>query len=164
MKKIVLHPWPRLLPNAAPNPKVWPYWGRFVRILRRNLLSRIEGAWEIVQIGEGFDSQLDVDRLALGLPWEDLIEEVRGAAAFVSIDSFLPHMVHALGLKVPGVVVWTVTPPSVFGYPEFQNVTADSPTFTPHPLARMDAVAATIGRVECPPPEKVLAALALALR
>ena len=50
---------------------------------------------------------------------EELIKSVDG---FVTIDSFLQHMVAKIRPEMIGVVVWTVSDPDIFGYPANYNV------------------------------------------
>lgn len=109
---ILLSPYSRPLRNGERNPKNFPHW--------RAVLTGL-GGW-IVQIGVEGEEALTTDfRRNLSLKAiKDLLQE---CDSWISVDNFLPHLAHHL--PKPGVVLWSVSDPLIFGYPENLNLLKD---------------------------------------
>jgi ADP-heptose:LPS heptosyltransferase len=109
---ILLHAYAQSLRNGMPNPKNYPFWA--------DLLSRLDE--DVVQIGIAGDVPL-VDDVRIGLPLTEIRALVASCDYWISVDSFLPHLAHHL--PKPGVVLWSVSDPDRFGYPENLNLLRD---------------------------------------
>jgi len=110
---IVLSPYSRPLRNGEPNPKDYPLWHTVVKRLGKDAVLQIGTSGEKPIAGvSDFRDNLSMIEI------EDLIHQ---CDTWMSVDNFLPHMVHCLGLK-PGVVVYGKSDPNIFGYPENRNL------------------------------------------
>ena len=110
---ILIHPFAKLLRNGQRNPKTYPWWRELINLM---------GKESVVQLGLEGEARLVSDfRKNLAL------KEIRGllkeCRLWVSIDSFLPHLAHHV--RKPGVVIWSVSDPNIFGYPENLNLLRD---------------------------------------
>ena len=108
---ILISPFAQRLRNSKPNPKSpTPDW--WAAVLKDLDLP-------VVQIGLAGEPALVPDFRA-GLSLGRITELVRACATWVSVDSFLPHLAHHVG--IPGVVVWSRSDPNLFGYPDNWNL------------------------------------------
>lgn len=157
-KRVVVAPYSRLLKNGAPNPKNWPIWSDLLRAMRKQ-----KTMYYFIQIGSPHEMSIGADEFCTDLSWPGLVELLQTADLFLSVDSFLPHAVNALrediGKDIPGVVIWTITPPELFGYPQFSNVQVKDPTVAEFPLAPMEQIAEHTKEVRAPSVELVLSAI-----
>lgn len=113
------------------NLKSYPYWGPVVRAIRDAGLS-------VTQLGVDGDTMLDVDEFLLNRPMGDLRDRIARATLALSVDTWLHHAAHALG--VPAVVVWTVTDPLVYGYRSHTNLIGSGESLTANQFGFMDAM------------------------
>ena len=109
---ILIAPYSKKMPNQLSNAKEYPYWER--------LLKLIDG--KIVQIGIKGEKKLASD-FSENLPLKKIEELVKECEYWISIDSFLPHLAHHIGK--PGVVIWSMSDPEIFGYKENLNILKD---------------------------------------
>ena len=111
---IIVSPWSKELRDKSYNPKNYPYWPEVVDDLKND--------WDIVQIGIKGEKQLVEDfRVNLSLKiLGDLLLDPK-CHTWISVDNFLPHLAHVVG-KEPGVVLWGISDPNVFGYRENKNL------------------------------------------
>ena len=97
MKKILL------CPGNVITAKSYPYWDKLVEMIKGEaMVTRIEGI----------------------LPEQHIIDGVNWCDVWISIDSFLPHLVAYRKLK-PGIVLWGTSDPLIFGYPSNTNLLKD---------------------------------------
>ena len=106
---ILIHPFAKPLRNGKTNPKNYPYW--------KELLALIDEP--VIQIGVEGEEQLVPDfRKNLSMPQlRQLIKECR---TWIGVDSFFQHLAWSEGK--PGVVLWAVSDPLIFGHPENTNL------------------------------------------
>ena len=111
---ILIAPYARALRNGKTNPKNFPYWAELVKLL--------EPDYDIIQIGVTGEPALvsDVRHNCSLAQLKDLIDL---CAFWISVDSFLPHMAHYF--EKPGFVIWSVSDPKIFGYPDNYNILKD---------------------------------------
>lgn len=57
------------------------------------------------------------------MPYQEIEKLLGKCDTWVSVDSFLPHV--AYHLKKPGIVIWSVSDPKIFGYPQNRNLLKD---------------------------------------
>lgn len=114
MKKVAIFPFAAnngLL--TGENPKAWPYFKELVEML-------IAKGVECHQFcaNESIEYCGTVIR---NTPLSKLHAKVSEYDSFVSVDSFYQHMNHC-GSKKPGVVIFTVSDPKIYGYPYNINI------------------------------------------
>jgi len=106
---ILIHPYAKPLMNTRENPKNYPYW--------KELISSINEP--IIQIGVEGETQL-VDDFRKNLPMSELRQLIRECRTWVGIDSFFQHLAWDEGK--PGIVLWSVSDPLIYGHPENWNL------------------------------------------
>lgn len=106
---ILISPYAKKLLNGKVNPKNYPYW--------RELLSLIDEP--VVQVGVSGEAQLVPDFRA-DLPLSELRALIRECRTWVACDSFFQHLAWDEGK--PGVVLWSVSDPLIYGHPENVNL------------------------------------------
>lgn len=114
--KIIISPYSKKLREKdTPHPKNYPYWAKLIELLEAK-------GYDIIQVGVPGETPL-TSHTQFGLPSLDLIELMRGADLFISVENFFPHMVHYnfKGLK-SGIVLFGKSDPEIFGYPENTNL------------------------------------------
>jgi ADP-heptose:LPS heptosyltransferase len=62
------------------------------------------------------------------MSFSGIVKLIDNTAAWMSCDSFLPHLCNAYNLK-PGVVVWGKSDPKIFGYDKNINLVRDERCF-----------------------------------
>lgn len=112
---ILISPYSRKLRNGNRNAKNYPYWKDLYKMLR-------ELDKDITQIGIKGEKQFSKD-CRKNLSLSDVKELIIKCNFWVSVDNFLQHMAHHL--QKPGVVIWGVSDPLIFGYPENLNILKD---------------------------------------
>jgi hypothetical protein len=80
-------------------PKSYPYWEELLNLLKDNEIKEIRGI----------------------LSENEIIDLVNWSDVWITIDSFLPHLCAFKKLK-PGIVIWGVSDPEIFGYPHNTNI------------------------------------------
>jgi len=114
--KIIISPFSKQLREKdTPHPKNYPYWQPLISLL-------LADNHEVIQVGALGERQL-ASATQFGLSSKELIELMRGADMFISVENFFPHMVHFnfKGLK-NGIVLFGKSDPEIFGYPENKNL------------------------------------------
>jgi ADP-heptose:LPS heptosyltransferase len=106
---IIIHPYAKALKNGKQNPKNYPYWKELIALIDE----------PIVQIGIEGEKQL-VDDFRKNLSIAELKELLQQCRTWVSVDSFLQHLAWSVGK--PGVVLWSVSDPVIFGHAENTNL------------------------------------------
>lgn len=109
---VIIAPYAKRLISGKRNPKDYPYWDQVV--------SGIKGP--VVQVGVDGEEQI-VEDFRRNLPIADLRKLIRECRTWVSVDSFFQHL--AWDEKKPGIVLWGVSDPLIFGHPENVNLLRD---------------------------------------
>lgn len=109
---VIIAPYAKRLISGKRNPKDYPYWDQ--------LVSGIKGP--IVQVGVDGEKQIAED-FRRNLPISELRKLIRECRTWVSVDSFFQHL--AWDEKKPGIVLWGVSDPLIFGHPENVNLLRD---------------------------------------
>ena len=109
---IVISPFSRVLSNGKMNPKNFPYW--------KELIAMIDEP--IVQIGIDCEEQL-VEDFRKNLSIGELKQLLKECRTWIGCDSFFQHLAWSEGK--PGVVIWSVSDPLIFGHPENINLLKD---------------------------------------
>lgn len=109
---VIIAPFAKQLRSGKRNPKDYPFWDEVV--------AGIKGP--VVQVGIDGERQL-VDDFRKNLSIEELRKLIRSCRTWASCDSFFQHL--AWDEKKPGVVVWSVSDPLIFGHAENINLLKD---------------------------------------
>ncbi len=106
---IIIHPWAKKLVNDKENPKNYPFWHELIAMIDEPIVQvGIEGEKQLV---EDFRTNLSLIQL------RQLIKECR---IWIGVDSFFQHLAWSEGK--PGIVLWSVSDPVIFGHPENHNL------------------------------------------
>lgn len=117
-KYIVIAPYAKRLRNGKENPKNYPHWRELVHLMSKT--------HDIIQIGiDGEDRIPGVAETKFGIKLKEIEELIQYCDTWVSVDSFLQHMVNCTPLKKPGVVLWARSDWRIFGYPQNLNIIKD---------------------------------------
>jgi len=109
---ILIHPYAKPLRNGKENPKNYPYWEELISLIDE----------PIVQIGVEGEKQLVPDfrkNLSI-LELRHLLDECK---TWIGIDSFFQHL--AWDCQKPGIVLWSVSDPLIYGHKENTNLLKD---------------------------------------
>ena len=118
---IIISPFSKKLRDTKRNPKNYPYWDKLISGLEKNNA--------IVQVGVPGENKL-VSDFRIGLSFKELKKMINDCDFWISVDNFFPHLAHHL--KVPGVVLWGISDPNIFGYPENLNILKDRKYLRPN--------------------------------
>jgi hypothetical protein len=80
-------------------PKSYPYWDELLALLKDHEIKEITGI----------------------LSEQEIIDLVNWSDTYITVDSFLPHLCNEKKLK-PGVVIWGLSDPKLFGFPQNTNL------------------------------------------
>lgn len=95
--------------NGRENPKNYPYW--------KEVIDQINEP--IIQVGVDGETQL-VDDFRKNLPLAELKQLLQQCRTWISCDSFFQHLGYIE--RKPGVVLWSVSDPLIFGHPQNTNL------------------------------------------
>lgn len=109
---IIIAPFAKKLTNGKRNPKDYPYWKELVAQIKE----------PIIQVGIDGEEQL-VEDFRKNLPLVELKKLIQECRTWIACDSFFQHL--CWDEKKPGVVLWGVSDPLIFGYPENINLLKD---------------------------------------
>ena len=103
---ILISPYSKKLVNGKQNPKNYPYW--------KELIDE-----PIIQVGIDGEEQL-VPEFCKNLPIARLKELIAECRTWIGCDSFFQHL--AWDCKKPGIVLWSVSDPLIYGHSENINL------------------------------------------
>ena len=124
---IVIHPYSRLLNNGKENPKNYPFWSELI-----NQVSE-----PIVQIGLLHEKQL-VDDFRVSLNLAQIKDLIRKCRTWIAVDSFFQHL--CWSEEKPGIVLWSVSDPLIYGHPENTNLLKDRSCLSPNQFLWLEAI------------------------
>lgn len=106
---IIISPYAKALNNGKTNPKNYPYWQELIGLIDE----------PIVQVGVEGETQLVPDfRKNLTIP--QLRQLIKDCRIWIGCDSFFQHLAWSEGK--PGIVLWSVSDPNIFGHKENINL------------------------------------------
>jgi len=106
---IIISPYAKKLQNGKENPKNYPFWNELIKLIDER----------IVQVGiEGETALVDDFRPNLSMP--ELRQLIKDCRIWIGVDSFFQHLAWSEGK--PGIVLWSVSDPLIFGHPENWNL------------------------------------------
>jgi ADP-heptose:LPS heptosyltransferase len=106
---IIISPYSKALTNGNRNPKNYPYWKELIALINE----------PIIQVGVEGEEQL-VPEFCKNLPIARLKELIGECRTWIGCDSFFQHL--AWSCNKPGIVLWSVSDPLIFGHPENHNL------------------------------------------
>jgi len=106
---IIISPYAKPLINGKRNPKNYPYWKELIELIDE----------PIIQVGVEGEEQL-VPEFCKNLPIVRLKELIAECRIWIGVDSFFQHLAWDCGK--PGIVLWSVSNPLIFGHPENTNL------------------------------------------
>ena len=106
---IIIAPFAKPLINGNRNPKNYPYWDKLIELTNE----------KVVQVGVEGEEQLVYD-FRKNLSLADLRKLISECRIWIGCDSFFQHLAWDCGK--PGVVLWSVSDPLIFGHPENTNL------------------------------------------
>ena len=109
---IIISPYSKKLMNGKPNPKNYPYWPELIGQIKE----------PIIQIGIEGEQPL-VEDFRPNLPMAELSKLLHSCRTWIACDSFFQHLAWLEGK--PGIVLWSVSDPLIFGHPENINLLKD---------------------------------------
>ena len=109
---ILIAPFAQKLRNGKLNPKTYPFWKQLIEMIDE----------PIVQVGVEGEEQLVPD-FRKNLPISELRKLIQDCRIWISCDSFLQHLGWDEGK--PGIVLWSVSDPLIFGHEENINLLKD---------------------------------------
>lgn len=109
---IVIAPYTQKLRNGKLNPKQYPFWKQLIEMIDE----------PIVQVGVEGEEQLVPD-FRKNLPLPELRKLIRECRIWIGCDSFVQHLGWDEGK--PGIVLWSVSDPEIYGHPENINLLKD---------------------------------------
>lgn len=124
---IVIHPYSRPLNNGKENPKNYPFWSELLMHIGE----------PVVQIGAVGETQL-VEDFRVGLPIDDLKSLIKECRTWIAVDSFFQHL--CWSENKPGIVLWSVSDPLIFGHPENINLLKDRSCLAPNQFLWWEAM------------------------
>lgn len=116
---ILIHPYAKSLQNGKRNPKNYPYWKELIALIDE----------PIIQIGVEGEEQL-VSDFRKNLTMLELRQLVKDCRTWIGVDSFFQHLAWSEGK--PGIVLWSVSDPLIFGHAENINLLKDRSTLAPN--------------------------------
>ena len=111
--KILIAPYAQKLRNGHRNPKNYPHFKGLIELL---------GEHNVIQVGRG-DEKVIAKTKAFDLSLDNLKKLVSECDFWISVDSFLPHL--ANHVQKPGVVIFSLSDPNIFGYEQNLNILKD---------------------------------------
>jgi ADP-heptose:LPS heptosyltransferase len=112
---ILISAWSRLTTDNLSSPKNYPHWDKVIAGLRA-------AGHEVHQLACSGEQGLGVKR-SDNLTFPVLTTLLRECDTWISVDNFFPHM--AWTLKEPGVVIFGLSDPLIFGHTENINLLKD---------------------------------------
>ena len=105
--------------------KSYPYWNELTGMLKRL-------DYKIVQVGRTGEPILpNISEFWQGLPLKVLAEKISNCLCWISVDNFLQHMCNCMNPIIPGIVIWGISNPNLFGYSYNNNIIKSASYFRP---------------------------------
>jgi hypothetical protein len=102
--------------NNSQHAKSYPYWNRLIPMLKSL-------DYKIIQIGKKEEIPLaGVDEVYLGYSFKKVKALIKNCRLWISVDNFLPHFCNTLENPIPGIVIFGLSDPELFGYSYNKNI------------------------------------------
>lgn len=124
---IIIAPYAQKLKNGKTNPKNYGYWPELISLINEPIVQ--VGVSGEIKLTEDFRENLSIAEL------RQLINECR---TWIAVDSFFQHLAWDCGK--PGIVLWSVSDPLIYGHPENINLLKDRSTLAENQFLWWDFV------------------------
>lgn len=121
---ILIFPYAKRLNNSCENPKNYPYWNELVSLLKKD--------YDIIQVG--LQNELKIQGISdfkFNLRLKEIENLIKECDFWISVDSFIQHLVNNMKEPKPGVVLWSLSNPEIFGYEYNLNILKDQKYLRP---------------------------------
>jgi ADP-heptose:LPS heptosyltransferase len=121
---ILIFPYAKRLNNSCENPKNYPYWNELVSLLKKD--------YDIIQVG--LQNELKIQGISdfkFNLKLKEIENLIKECDFWISVDSFAQHLVNNMKEPKPGVVLWSLSNPEIFGYEYNLNILKDQKYLRP---------------------------------
>jgi ADP-heptose:LPS heptosyltransferase len=106
---ILIAPFAKSLISGKQNPKNYPFWEELLEAINE----------PVIQVGIDGEEQFTQD-FRKNLPISELRVLLQQCKTWIACDSFFQHLAWDAGK--PGVVLWSVSDPLIYGHPENVNL------------------------------------------
>lgn len=113
--KIAIFPGAKYLSDGKLSAKYYPAWGKIIGCLQ--LLGH-----EVHQFGVPGDENLLCDKTVFTTNPLDVEKALGDYDLFIATDTWIQHMANYIDCKTPGIVLWSLSDPAIFGYKWFVNL------------------------------------------
>jgi len=114
---ILISPWSRPTPEGKPSPKNYPHWPEVARALAAS-------GHEVLQLSVSGEPDVPGCHARRDdVPLRAVEALIRASETWVSVDNFFHHLAWSVGK--PGVAVFGLSDPDIFGHPENVNLIRD---------------------------------------
>jgi len=124
---IIIAPYAQKLKNGKTNPKNYGYWPELISLINE----------PIVQVGVSGEIKLTKD-FRENLSIAELRQLINECRTWIAVDSFFQHLAWDCGK--PGIVLWSVSDPLIYGHPENINLLKDRSTLAENQFLWWDFV------------------------
>lgn len=122
---ILIFPYAKRLNNSRENPKNYPYWNELVLLLKKDYN-------EIIQVGLADELKIQgISDFKSNLTLKEIEKLIEKCEFWISVDSFVQHLVNNMEEQKSGVVLWSLSNPKIFGYDYNLNILKDSKYLRP---------------------------------
>lgn len=116
-KWIVISPISRKTLENKPSPKNYPYWDKLIMLMKQR-------GYKIIQLGVGDENKFDnVDKYEFNKSLKYISKLLKDSYLWISVDNFLHHL--AWYDNIPGIVIWGMSDPLMFGHEMHTNLLKD---------------------------------------
>ena len=116
---IIIAPYAKKLMNGKTNPKNYPFWGELLVMIDE----------PVIQVGVRGEEPL-VEDFRVDLPVRELRALIAECDTWIACDSFFQHLAWDTGK--PGIVLWSVSDPKIYGHPENVNLLKNRDCLAPN--------------------------------
>lgn len=122
---ILIFPYAKVLNNGRENPKNYPYWNELISLLKND-------DNDIIQIGLPGEVKINgISDFKFNLKMKEIEKLIKNCDFWISVDSFVQHLVHNMKEQKSGIVLWSLSNPKLFGYDYNLNILKDSKYLRP---------------------------------
>jgi FkbM family methyltransferase len=115
-KNIIISPYSQ----SKDHPKSYPYWNDLIPMIK-------SCGYNVIQIGrKGEERLIGTDEFMENLSFKSIENLISECHFWISVDNFLPHLINNMKEIVPGVVIFGLSDPKIFGYPYNRNILRSS--------------------------------------
>lgn len=113
---ILIFPWARKTTDGKLSPKDYPYWPEVVRLFASKDI-------KTHQVSCAGEAGISCDTRSDDLSLAKIQAALKECESWISVDSFVPHMAWSIG--EPGVAIFGLSDPWIFGHPDNINLLKD---------------------------------------